>query len=322
MNAKVSILIPLYNSVEYISDTLRSALDQTYQNTEIIVIDDGSTDGSLEAASKFQEDGVRIFTQTNQGASAARNHALRKSTGNLIQYLDGDDLLSPAKIENQVTILRKFPQCVVSCPWGKFARSIEETIFEPQRVWASLPAVEWLVTAWEGGGMMQTACWLTPREIIENSGLWNESLKHNPADDGEFFCRVLLQSKGVEFCNDGRVFYRASTNHTLSRQTCPEAVLSLYSNCELYELHLLKVEDTGRTRHACLMNYVNFIYRFHPEYPELIAKARNRIRQLGFKRMPPYGGKYFKCLSQFVGFENALRLRGALHGRNRAVRMK
>ena len=161
---------------------------------------------------------------------------------------------------------------------------------------------------------MQTACWLTPRELIERAGPWDESLKMNPADDGEFFCRVLLRSKGVKFCNESQVYYRSSIKQTLSKQTSPEAVLSLYSNCELYELHLLNAENSARTRHACLMNYVNFIYRFHPEYPELVGRAKVQIRQLGFRRMPAYGGRYFKLLSQFIGFENALKLRGVLNG--------
>src|SRR5262249_31339743 len=101
----VSILIPAFNAERWIGDTLRSALSQTWPSKEIIVVDDGSTDRTVEIARKFEPEGVRVFTQKNQGAAAARNKAYSLSKGDYIQWLDADDLLAPDKIERQLEVL-------------------------------------------------------------------------------------------------------------------------------------------------------------------------------------------------------------------------
>lgn len=309
--SKVSILIPVFNAELFLDETLQSAINQTWQNTEIIVVDDGSTDNSLAVAKQYESNKVKIISRKNKGSAVARNTAFRHAQGDYIQYLDADDLLSPDKIRKQLDLLHKYgDQYIVSSAWGRFVRSIDEAEFIHQKVWDNLDPVEWLVAAWEGGGMMQTACWLTPRKLIEKAGLWNETLKSNPADDGEFFCRVLLQSKGVKFCSGAKVYYRSQLPESVSKNISSEAVLSLFLNCVQYEKHILEAEDSFRTRHACMINYLNFIYRFHPHYPDLIEKAKKRIANLGFKKYDSVGGRKFRKLSWLVGFNNALKIRG------------
>ena len=88
MKPLVSILIPAYNAEKLIGDTLRSAIAQTWERKEIIVVDDGSKDRTLEVASQFAAPGVRVFTQENQGAAATRNKAYSLSQGDYIQWLD------------------------------------------------------------------------------------------------------------------------------------------------------------------------------------------------------------------------------------------
>src|ERR1041385_4381684 len=91
----VSILIPAYNAEQWIGDAIRSAIDQTWDHKEIIVVDDGSTDRTLAAAKRFESPLVRVVSQKNQGAAAARNLAFSLSKGDYIQWLDADDLLAP-----------------------------------------------------------------------------------------------------------------------------------------------------------------------------------------------------------------------------------
>src|SRR5207344_1733600 len=93
MRPLVSILVPCYNSQAWIDRTLESALAQTYPRCEIIVVDDGSTDGTLTRMRGYEARGVRVVTQANRGASAARNRAQAEASGELIQFLDADDLL-------------------------------------------------------------------------------------------------------------------------------------------------------------------------------------------------------------------------------------
>src|SRR5438128_899411 len=100
-NPLVSILIPCYNAERWIGEAISSALAQTWSEKEIIVVDDGSTDGSLQQIRKF--DGlVRWETGPNRGGNAARNRLLELAKGEWLQYLDADDYLLPDKIAKQM----------------------------------------------------------------------------------------------------------------------------------------------------------------------------------------------------------------------------
>lgn len=107
MKPLVSILIPAYNAESTIAATLRSAVAQTWERKEIIIVDDGSTDGTFDVARQFESQSVSVLRQNNQGAAAARNTAFSLCHGDYIQWLDADDLLAPMKIERQLTSLRE-----------------------------------------------------------------------------------------------------------------------------------------------------------------------------------------------------------------------
>jgi glycosyltransferase involved in cell wall biosynthesis len=120
MKPLVSILITAYNAENTIADTLESAIAQTWQRKEIIVVDDGSTDSTAEVARGFKE--VRVVSTENCGLSGAQNNAFPLSQGDYIQYLDADDLLAPDKIERQLAALREFDskRVLLSSPWAPF----------------------------------------------------------------------------------------------------------------------------------------------------------------------------------------------------------
>src|SRR5690606_31722168 len=97
---KVSILIPCYNAERWIGSAIQSALDQTYSDVEVIIVDDGSKDKSVEAIRKFDGE-VRWETGPNRGGNPTRNRLLELATGEFLQYLDADDYLLPDKVEKQ-----------------------------------------------------------------------------------------------------------------------------------------------------------------------------------------------------------------------------
>lgn len=107
---RVSVVIPTFNCDRFIQRTVDSALAQTYRDFEIIVVDDGSTDGTRSIIADFGPR-VRYFFQSNQGASAARNRAIESATGEFIAYLDADDLWAPDKLARQVEYLDAHPAC-------------------------------------------------------------------------------------------------------------------------------------------------------------------------------------------------------------------
>jgi glycosyltransferase involved in cell wall biosynthesis len=118
----VSILIPAFNAQEWIRDTLLSATGQTWEPKEVIVVDDGSTDQTLEIARRFESDSVHVITQENQGAASARNKAFTLSQGDFIQWLDADDLLAADKIAKQMQALdlARSRRTHFSSAWGRF----------------------------------------------------------------------------------------------------------------------------------------------------------------------------------------------------------
>jgi glycosyltransferase involved in cell wall biosynthesis len=107
---RVSVIIPAYNSVPYISSAIDSALNQTYRDYEVIVVDDGSTDKTAEVIASYSSK-IRCFSQANAGVSSARNRGLSESSGEFIAYLDGDDVWYPQKLERQVAFLDAHAEC-------------------------------------------------------------------------------------------------------------------------------------------------------------------------------------------------------------------
>ena len=307
---KVSIIIPLHNAVAFVNEAIDSCLNQTYANIEVIVVENGSKDGSWDCLQGYKDSRLIVHQIEAASATIARNYGYKKSTGNYIMFLDADDVLSFDKVENQMALFKVFGNDVlISCAWGKFTNDISKTSFVLQKVWNDLLPVDWLVTSWAGGGMMQTACWLTPRGLIEKAGLWDETLKSNPNDDGDFFSRVILSAKKVHFCKKSKVYYRTEINNSLSTKISEEAKYSLLHTFINYENNILTKENSNRVRLALAYNYLYFIYRFYPKPQVLISVAKEKITNLKVDVLPLVGGNNFKNISKMFGFYNALKLR-------------
>lgn len=98
----VSVIMPLYNASEFLFEAIRSVINQTYENWELIIVDDGSTDGSLALAQTYASDKISVYTQPNSGACVARNKALSLAKGEFVKFLDADDVLLCDCLEKQV----------------------------------------------------------------------------------------------------------------------------------------------------------------------------------------------------------------------------
>lgn len=118
----VSVVIPVYNMEEFLEETLDSVLSSDYPNFEVIVMDDGSKDRSLEIAEsyKFRYENVRVYTQANSGVATARNHAISKAGGVYILPVDADNRISKELIHSAVDILESDPEVKVVCPRAEF----------------------------------------------------------------------------------------------------------------------------------------------------------------------------------------------------------
>ncbi len=115
MNPLVSVVIPAFNSAEFIIEAINSVLEQTYQPIEIIIVDDGSQDNTVELIKSTFKNDVRLFRQQNSGPSASRNHGVRESSGKYVAFLDADDIWLPDKIANQLAVMEDNPDIGLLC---------------------------------------------------------------------------------------------------------------------------------------------------------------------------------------------------------------
>jgi glycosyltransferase involved in cell wall biosynthesis len=172
----VSILIPCFNAAPYLRATLDSALEQTYPNVEIILVDDGSGDESLSIARGF-EPRIKVLTGPQRGASAARNLATEESRGDFLQYLDADDLLLPGAIAGRVGHLIRSDADVACGDWRRLNPQADGS-WKPgdpevadYRRNADAPDLAVIRGFWA-----PPAALLYRRSIVERIGGWNPNL--------------------------------------------------------------------------------------------------------------------------------------------------
>jgi glycosyltransferase involved in cell wall biosynthesis len=298
----VSIVIPCRNSDSSLGEAIESCLGQTWRNLQIIVVDNGSTDRSLDAARRYQSQAVVVLECPRQGASAARNMGLAHARGDFLQFLDADDLLDTEKIRLQVERLASAPPATLaSGAWARFRHDPDAAAFSPEPVWRDLAAEEFLIRSWLGGGMMPNFAWLTPRALIERAGPWNESLSLN--DDGEFFSRIVLAASGIVFCGAARGYYRTGSNDSISGRRDRDALVSAYAAIDLSCGYLLQHCASEPARKACATHYQRFAYDAYPDAPDLVARAERRAFELGGSELQPGGGLTFHLLAGGLGWK-------------------
>lgn len=303
MKGLVSILIPAFNAGKTIASTLRSAIAQTWENKEIIVVDDGSKDDTLSIARSFESQGVRVVTQANQGAAAARNRAFLECRGDYIQWLDADDLLSPNKVEAQMRVLRG-KDVLLSSGWAEFLHRPKHARFVPSPLWADLQPADWLVRKLSLNLHMQTATWLVSRELTEAAGPWDTRLMVD--DDGEYFCRVLLASSGVQFVPGPGVYYRSSGVSSLSYiDRSAKKIRAHWTSMVLHMKYLRSLEESPRVRQACLNYLHTWLIYFYPEHVDIVREAEELAQELGGRLDPPSLSWKYSWIKSVLGWRAA-----------------
>jgi len=313
MKPLVSILIPAYNAEKWIAETLKSALAQTWPRREIIVVDDGSRDGTLAAAKKFSAAGVQVVNQANQGASAARNHAFSLCQGDYIQWLDADDLLDAEKISRQMAVVETVAdkKVLYASEWGFFMYRVNH----PQPVQTTLnedltPA-EWIYRKLSQNQFLPNFAWLASRELTAATGPWDTRLSLD--DDGEYFCRMIAASSGIRFVPGAKSYYRISDAGSLSKVDRSDKKLeSLWLSLQLHIGYLRSLEDTERTRAAGVTYLGNWLNYFYPTRPDIILQAQALARQLGGSiNLPRLSWKY-RWIEKTLGRRAANRVQATL----------
>jgi glycosyltransferase involved in cell wall biosynthesis len=307
MSDLVSILIPAYNAEKWIGACLKSAISQTWQRTEVIVVDDGSRDSTLDVARLYESAKVRVVSQENGGASAARNRALSLAQGDYIQWMDADDILAADKISLQLINAERGieSKILLSGAWGKFYHCPDKTHFAPSALWRDLEPLEWLFQKIDLNLWMAIESWLVSRKLTQLAGPWDERLSLD--DDGEYFCRVLSAAAGVRFVADARCYCRRGSVSSMSHSfTLSDAKLnSQFAAIQAYVRHLRGMEDSPRTRAACLKLLQRIAIYFYPERPDLFDLLSLLATDLGGVVDPPALPLKYRWVKNVFGWKVA-----------------
>jgi glycosyltransferase involved in cell wall biosynthesis len=247
INPHVSIIIPCYNASRWIEETLNSAIAQNYRPLEIIIIDDGSTDGSLQIIQYYAaqyHDLIRYEAAPHQGGCVARNRGFALSSGKYVMFLDADDFIKPETIAGQVETLDGRTDVIAACPWW----NIEWTgnnwkIILPRAKQADDPIIDEL----RYGNFLPGPSLLWSRNILENLGGWDETLWAN--QDGDLRLRARLAGYQIIPSHRSGFAYRRYSRTTVSSTPSDSGLESRIRVLEKVESIL---ENTGRLQKYAL----------------------------------------------------------------------
>lgn len=213
---KVSIIIPVYNGSNYLSNAIECALRQTYDNLEVIVVNDGSTDdGKTEQIALSYGDRICYYCKPNGGVSSALNYGIRKMTGQYFSWLSHDDAYSPGKIKASVDLLRgcgALGKKVVAFTGGHFIDTLGSRIgdfprfFDAKRLYSGLEVVKIMSQK----GTLNGCCMLIPQKAFEETGFFHESLRYS--QDSLMWYQIFLAGYGLISDNLPNVMYRLHRN--------------------------------------------------------------------------------------------------------------
>lgn len=215
MTSLVSIIIPSYNCRPWIGEAIDSALSQTWRPIEVIVVDDGSTDGTADWASAHYGERIRVFRQSNRGAAAARNTGLASAQGEYIQFLDADDIITPHKLEIEVAYLQAHPECA-----GVHSDIEHFYDQEPDRrdPWPRrhLFRSNYPLASLVDGGIFHIQSCIFRKEWVDRVGFFDEDLP--TAEDWDWILRLVQMGGQIDFVpGESGLFYRVRPG-SMSRQ--------------------------------------------------------------------------------------------------------
>ena len=186
MNPLISVIIPTYNHGQFIQEAIESVFAQTYKTLEVIVVDDGSTDNTREILKKY-ECGITYIFQNNEGVSSARNHGLSIAKGELIAFLDSDDVWLPEKLESQFKIMQSEHSIgLVGC--GAYIMDYLGNV-EQERLAKNFKSYEEFLQQLSIRNIFRNpSCALVKMECFSRVGFFNEKLQFG--EDWDMWLRI------------------------------------------------------------------------------------------------------------------------------------
>jgi len=311
MHKLVSIIIPCYNSEEFIADTVKSAYNQDYPNFEVICVDNNSTDRSWEILNELKEQFPQLILakETKQNACAARNKGMSLSTGEWLQFLDSDDLLLPSKISQQMKAIEEMD---VEVPF------LVGTYIRRDLIKNGEQEIKAFYEPWKGiiyNRLGQTTTNLFKRAALEEVGGWNDDLKSSQEYDLMF--RLLRRNETIARCDKPNTIVQAregsiNTTNLLANQHRYLHLLArimdhlVKNNKKFYDT----IEESFfqkmfvRIRLSAINGFPDYAYFYEKIMPKEIVPEDNKFTP-----------KWFSRMSKVVGYKNTENFRQILKGK-------
>lgn len=246
MKPIVSVIIPTFNRMEFLGETLDSVLSQSYPHWECIVVDDGSGDTTLDLLKFYcKKDGRITFWKRplyiSKGAASCRNFGFQKSRGKFVMWLDDDDLLDKDKLKTQVTLGEENANALITCGWGRFS-TMHNFALKDLEIYRNYSlSIDLLRDYGKFDCFFPCHAFLLPRGLIEMAGLWRTDLLVN--DDGEFFSRIIRDAHSVLFAEKTYVQYRHHQFNRVSAVNSLEKAKDLLKSWQLIKENFTSLEQ-------------------------------------------------------------------------------
>ena len=303
----VSVVVPCWNAEEWIGEALRSALDQAGVRVEVVVVDDGSTDGTRAAIRRLADPRVRVISQVRQGASRARNVGTAASRAPYLQYLDADDVLLPDALRVRAAALESSGADVAYSDWVRYERASDGRFADGEAVARELgprPELDLVTDFWWPPGAL-----LYRRAIVERIGAWREDLPI--IQDARFQLDAALAGARFVRVPGVGLRYRVHGPESLSRRDPRAFVDDCYRNGrDLHERWAREGSlDEGRRR-ALLRVYDHAARRYHGLDRARFREVLGHLSALD-PRYRPESPRSLRLASTLMGYPAALFVAGA-----------
>lgn len=277
---KISVIIPCHNGQPYLSQAIRSVLDQKRAPDEVILIDDSSTDDSAAIADSFGAP-VRVESMRFGNAARTRNYGASLAGGDALMFMDADDVLAPDALDALGSEVERHPNSIATCPWFRLELKGGRWLRQPPSCEARLPGQDAL-DAWLRGWYQPPCSILWSRSAYERVGPWDPQA--GPNDDGDLMMRALVLGVPLRMVSRGSAFYRRMPEGTesLSGTRLGEEGLLARIHVVVKIAQLLSHRmQLDRYRPAVGHALSRIMWDASNDYPEIAAMCRSYRRTYG-----------------------------------------
>lgn len=288
MQIKVSVIVPLYNAEPFLSRCIQSVLSQTWKAFELILVDDGSTDGSGAVCRKAQEQDARIvcLRQENKGVSAARNQGIDAARGEFVTFLDADDWLDPHYLERMLAAQERFHSDLTSCEHADISAGSGKSrigrVFPGERYAEGEDFSSHIIPKifYNNGGqpLCDPYCHLFKKEILDTCHIrYDETLKLR---EGRLFNFMYAQHCSRFYYLPEPLYFRLLRNGSALHAYRENIYQECRNICAAYTQLLRRFHQTGREdAHFCIDALINLVFYSNLRYPENQKSCREIQRE-------------------------------------------